>query len=329
MIVRLKGVKRVRSKGKTYYYHRRSMTRLPGQPGSAEFLTKIRELDRKTVKVSNPGTLGGLISSYRASPEFTNLAASSRINYQLVFDILAPNAGKPLHEITRASLYDLRDQLAAVRGRTVVNRLLTVLRIVFNWGIKREIMRGPSPTIGVDAIRRPKGAKHVNRPWRPEELEAMLAAAGPRLRLAIAMGAYTGLRESDVVRVTWSCYDGQAFETRTQKTGQRVWIPAHRRLREMLDTQKRITVPYTEDRIIGGTASGLRSSFFTVAKRIGMDGLSFHGLRHTLGTALAEAGCTALTIAAVLGHSNSRMAEHYSRHASRDHLAAEAFERLK
>jgi hypothetical protein len=54
-------------------------------------------------------------------------------------------------------------------------------------------------------------------------------------------------------------------------------------------------------------------------------GLSFHGLRHTLGTTLAEAGYDAATIAAVLGQATT-MAEHYSRTARRKHLVDAAIE---
>lgn len=42
-------------------------------------------------------------------------------------------------------------------------------------------------------------------------------------------------------------------------------------------------------------------------------GLSFHGLRYTQGTKLAEAGCDAPTIAAVLGQATTKIAEHYPR----------------
>lgn len=163
----------------------------------------------------------------------------------------------------------------------------------------------------------------------------MLDAAPPWLRVPIAIAAYTGLRESDVCRVTWTCYDGRAFETRMQKTGLPVWVPAHSRLRELLDL-----LPRDHEQIVVGATgrpvsmSRVSSAFFDLLKelreagRIGA-GLSFHGLRHTLGTALAEAGCDPPTIAAVLGQSTTRMAEHYSRTANRRGLAATAMQKME
>jgi integrase len=47
----------------------------------------------------------------------------------------------------------------------------------------------------------------------------------------------------------------------------------------------------------------LRTSWYKAAKRAGVDGLTFHDLRGTAVTRLAEAGCTEAEIAAITGHS--------------------------
>jgi integrase len=78
----------------------------------------------------------------------------------------------------------------------------------------------------------------------------------------------------------------------------------------------------------------LRSSFFRLIRKLVQEGkvgpgLSFHGLRHTLGTALAEAGCDTPTIAAVLGQATTAMAEHYSKNAKRKHLVGAAIDRIE
>jgi hypothetical protein len=83
MIVRMKGVKKIRAKGRVYYYHRKTMTRLPGQPGSAEFMAALDALNRKQELAARPGTLGGLIQRHRASPDFTDRAANTRRNRQM------------------------------------------------------------------------------------------------------------------------------------------------------------------------------------------------------------------------------------------------------
>jgi integrase len=212
--------------------------------------------------------------------------------------------------------------------------MIDVLRMLFNWAIKRDHM-DRNPALAVDKVKRPKNAKVVNRPWRAWEVETVLACASPQIRCAVAIAAYTGLRESNVVTVTWTNYNGTSFETRQIKTGDPVWVKAHYRLREILDATPRISPiiltgasrqPFTE--------GGLRSSFFRLIRKLVQEGkvgpgLSFHGLRHTLGTALAEAGCDTPTIAAVLGQATTAMAEHYSKNAKRKHLVGAAIDRIE
>jgi integrase len=330
MIVRVKGIKKVRAKGHIYYYHRKTGDRLPGEPRSPEFMAALDALNRKQELIARPGTLGALIQRYRGSPDFTDLAANTRRNRQWVFD-LKPLAGMRLVDIDSAFVYEVRDRAKAKHKRSFANLLINVLRLLFSWAIKRIIMDN-NPALDVEKVRRPKDAKVVNRPWRPEELEIVLAHASRQIRLAVAIAAFTGLRESNVVRVTWTSYDGVAFETRQIKTGDPIWVKAHFRLREMLDQTPRVSPVI----LIGArgkpfTESGLRTSFFRLIRKLVTEGkvqpgLSFHGLRHTLGTTLAEAGCDAATIAAVLGQATTKMAEHYSKTAKRKHLVDAAID---
>jgi integrase len=331
MIVRIKGVKRVRAKGHVYHYHRKTMTPLPGKPGSAEFIAAIDALNRKQELMAGPGTLGALIQRYRASPDFTDLAANTRRNRQWVFNYLKPLDGMRLTDIDSAFLYEVRDRAKVKHKRSFANLLIDVLRLLFTWAIKRDLME-KNPALAVDKIRRPKDAKVVNRPWRAEELEIVLAHASRQIRLAVVIAAYAGLRESNVVRVTWASYDGVAFETRQIKTGDPIWVKAHFRLRAILDQTPRVSpVILIGSRGKPFTENGLRTSFFRLIRNLVAEGkvqpgLSFHGLRHTLGTTLAEAGCDAATIAAVLGQATTKMAEHYSKTANRKHLVEAAID---
>jgi integrase len=45
------------------------------------------------------------------------------------------------------------------------------------------------------------------------------------------------------------------------------------------------------------------------------EGLTFHGLRHTVGKWLADAGCDNRDIQAWLGHKTVAMADHYTKQA--------------
>jgi hypothetical protein len=189
MIVRLKGVKRARAKGHVYFYHRGTGTRLPDDPNSAAFMDMLATLNRKGELAVRPGTLGDLIARYRALPEFTGCAVETHATYQKTFNYLQPLAGMPLVKIDSAFLYEVRDRANTKHKRHFANYMITVLRLLFNWAIKRKLADG-NPALAVDKIRRPKNAKVVNRRWRLEELDIVLDEAPFHLQAPIAIGAY-------------------------------------------------------------------------------------------------------------------------------------------
>ena len=63
--------------------------------------------------------------------------------------------------------------------------------------------------------------------------------------------------------------------------------------------------------------------------RIGLTGLSPHGLRKAACRRLAEAGCSANEIAAISGHASLREVERYTKAADQARMARNAMARTK
>ena len=96
MRIRLKHVKRFRARGRWYYYHRPTGTRLPDDPHSAEFVRRLAELDAQMVRQTEAdprGTLGALIAAYRTAPDFTTLRPRTRTDYGRYLDFLTEEIG--------------------------------------------------------------------------------------------------------------------------------------------------------------------------------------------------------------------------------------------
>lgn len=76
MIVHVHGVNKVRAKGRIYYYHRKTGVRLRSAYGTPAFFVELDRLNsiREPSARGQPGTWGGLVMAYRASPEFMNTA---------------------------------------------------------------------------------------------------------------------------------------------------------------------------------------------------------------------------------------------------------------
>jgi site-specific recombinase XerD len=222
-----------------------------------------------------------------------------------------------------------------------------VLSLLFNWGKPRGITT-INPAADVPKFKRPKHAAAANRPWSIAEFRAVMAALPPELRVALALGGFAGMRQQDVIAVTWASYDGSAIETRQLKTGDPPWVPAHKDLRSILDAERErrnIAAAHKKMEILIGargkplTGAGFRSRFFGIIRDLTATGtvepgLTFHGLRHTAATLLAEAGCDAKDIdakdiMAVTGHKTVAMAEHYARRANLRKRAIAAIGRLE
>lgn len=335
MIIRLKGIKTYRSKGKVYRYHRATGAPLTSEPGTAAFVEEVRRLDDKAAKKQEqPGALGGLMAAYRASPEFSSKSDLTRRDYLKVMDYLKPLADDPLDSFTAAFVIKLRDKTNNIRKRRFANYVLQVLSVLFNWGKPRNITDA-NPCESVEPIPRPKQAPIANRAWANDELDTVLAAASPSLRTAIALAAFTGLREGDVVTVTWSAIRNGRIEWRQAKTGDPVSMLIHSELRTILDeTPKTAVTIVTGSRGKPLTVEGLKTNFgklirrLTEAQAIG-PGLTFHGLRVTAATMAADAGAPLDEVQALLGHRTSAMAQHYTKQASKKRRADAAIVRME
>lgn len=88
-VVKLRHVKKYRSSGKVYWYHRITGERLPddeeARAGRVLEINSGLESDRPRTL---PGSLRDLIGQYRAGPDFRRLADSTRKSYDGILCLL-------------------------------------------------------------------------------------------------------------------------------------------------------------------------------------------------------------------------------------------------
>lgn len=340
VLLRLKNIHRVRSKGRTYYYHRPTKTPLKSAPGSAEFVAEVQAAEGiAPPPTALPGTLGALITAYKGSDAFLPLGARTKADYQKIIDCLQPVHGMALPMFTTDVILVLRDELKA--GRRWKNYFVTVIRIILGWGKPRKWV-AVNAAADIEGIKRPKNARKVNRPWTAEEYATVMKEAPIELKTPIALGLFTGQRESDVVSKKLDAYTGKEIELVSGKTGvDPVWIQCPKGLKTILDAElkRRAKVKVQALTLVVGargrplTEAGFRANFFKLIRRLKKDGkvkpgLTFHGLRHTLATLIADDGGDNRDIMAMLGHTSERMAMHYAKQADRKRRTKAVVQRL-
>ena len=208
------------------------------------------------------------------------------------------------------------------------------MSVLFKWGRLNGGLPETNPAAEIPKFRRPKHLPKANRRWTAEELDIVLAALPPELRLAAVLAVCTGMRQGDVLRFPWSGYRDGKIQGRAAKTGTPIWMPAHPMLAELLAKAPRLSPTI----VVGARGKpysqpGFRARFWRVlselraAGKIG-DGLTFHGLRTTCATMLHEAGCDTQTIMAVTGHQTEAMVRTYTEEADRAGRATAAIAKL-
>ena len=307
MRIRLRGLNRVRKRladgsEATYYYAWKGGPRLPGKPGSAEFLAAYNVAISR--KVTPPtGVILSLLQGYQASDDFLSLAPRTRRDYVRQIKAIEVRFGDfPVSALadrrTRGEFMKWRDDLA-LRSRRQADYAWVVLALVLAWAKNRGII-GTNPCERGGRLYRGSRADKV---WTADDETAFLRVASPPLRLALQLALWTGQRQGDLLALPWSAYDGAKIRLKQSKTGLRVVIPVGAPLKAALDCTKRVSPviltntdgkPWTED--------GFRSSWAKAREKAGIVGITFNDLRGTAVTRLALLGATEAEIATLTGH---------------------------
>jgi integrase len=270
MRVRLKGLHAVKvrlagGRVTNYHYAWRGGPRLQGEPGSPEFIASYNAAVATKV-APPPGTLQELIRYFERN--------------------------RGVFKEWRSGIAQ-RSRRQADYAWTVLARILAVAK---DHG---KIRVNPCERGGrlYDGSRRDKV-------WSLDDEKVYLDAAPAHMRLPILLGAWTGQRQGDLLRLPWSAYDGKFIRLRQSKTGVHVCVPTVGPLKEALDAEKarkRGLLILLTKKGQKWTEDGFRVSWRKACTKAGISGLTFHDLRGTAVTRLKLAGCNEAETAVFTG----------------------------
>jgi integrase len=140
------------------------------------------------------------------------------------------------------------------------------------------------------------------------------------LRLYILAALQTGARRGELIRLCWSDIDFKMglITFANHKNGDLRTVPMTERMRQLLASLPRpldSTAPVLPRR----KPLVLTRSFARLCQRLAIADLTFHDLRHDVGSQLAMANVPIRTIAEVLGHRKLEMTLRYA-HLAPGHL---------
>lgn len=225
---------------------------------------------------------------------------------------------------------------AGVAPRTAIIDVTTVsiaLRRATRFGY---IERNP-----VEAVKMPKAVSSEREVFSLDEIYALVAAAPNQdWQTLILLGAFTGARLGDCLRMTWDNLlpEHKVIVYTQQKTGKRVALPVHA---DLLDHLAKIAENGAEGLLCRSLAKkgipgkhGISEGFKRVVERAGLDLMvvkgqgtqnfarrTFHSLRHTFSSILAGHGVSEELRMRLTGHSSRVIHQKYT------HLTSESLQK--
>ena len=197
-----------------------------------------------------------------------------------------------------------------VRANTIrlelalISHLFTVARGA--WGMSYLV--NPVPLAKTARPRLPAGR---DRRLREGEEAALLAAASPGLRAVIRWSLATAMRAGEIAGLTWGQIDTKQRSAHlpVTKNGTARTVPLSREALAVLESIPR----RIDGSVFGMSANAIRLAWQRARAAAGIEGLTFHDLRHEAISRLFErTDLDAMEIAQISGHRTLSMLSRYT-----------------
>ena len=189
-------------------------------------------------------------------------------------------------------------------------RYLTVLKAVFNRGKRLGVLRENPATL----VQTPKPNNVIVR-YLTDAQERTLNGALPERFVPIVMTAiHTGLRQGELLRLTWQDVDWTVgvLTIHETKGGERRRVPMNSVMQTLFTGLKDAGKPAPTDRVFPHDHRYLRRIFAKAVERAGLAQFRFHDLRHTFASRLAMNGGNDRTLMALGGWKSPRMLDRHA-----------------
>ncbi len=210
------------------------------------------------------------------------------------------------------------------RNPSTVNRYFSALSGLLRYGCCSLRWMDDNPCANLLKLKEtPRERRVLTADEEIRILDACRQSKNPYIYCITLFALTTGARRGEILSLTWDCID---FENRIafikdSKNGRPRKVGIVSSLMEELKQLHAIRNPSKPLVFASKTAFGkvdIKKAWQNALEKAGIEDFVFHGLRHHFCSIGGELGASGVQLRSQLGHSSSRMTDHYS------HLEADA-----
>lgn len=327
----------VRPQGKTYYLRYqtiRGKTRQLRLANAGDVtLAQARHLaEQARNKIAMGEDPAQTRAAQRAVPTFAAFIQDQYIPYiktykrswdtdvSLLKNHLLPRFGNMhLDEITRLDIQKVHiDRRASGAAPGSANRLLILMRYVFNLAIKWEVpgvKANPSKDIPLMEENN-KLERYLTQDEAHRLYDAVCGSENPMLRFIMPMLLMTGARKKEVLNARWEDFDleRRLWRVPISKTGKARHVPLSNGVLKLLANLPRAgRCPYLfPNPATGKPYVSAFCAWNTARKNAGLPKVRMHDLRHSFASFLINGGRSLYEVQRILGHTQSKTTQRYA-----------------
>ncbi len=239
-----------------------------------------------------------------------------------------------LSDVSPSVLAECRDRLLSEKGghgrprkNNTVIRYIASIGIVLEYCIKEWLWLTHNP---VRSIKKPHVGKGKTRFFDQDEIQKIktlcAASESPHLLPIFTIALHSGMRRGEVLSLKWENIDfkNKEIHLATSKNGEPRDIPMTEEVFKILSSLA-IYKPIDSSHLLFPKKNDvqkpidIRPSWERVLQKAGIQGATFHTIRHTTCSLLAQMGLSPILIARIVGHKDSRTTDRYT-HAVKSHV---------
>lgn len=183
-------------------------------------------------------------------------------------------------------------------------------------GLLSAILNEYNPSLTVRTTLPKKIRPDIQIPSEADLIAIINTSKGTKYELPIALAIWLGLRQSEIVGLTWDCIDGDTIHikqaivegengpvkkgTKSYSGKREIRIPKH--IKDLLND-----APHNGDRIVNLSGKAIYSGFSRICQKAGTPHFRFHDLRHANASVMLAIGVPDKYSMKRMGHATNNM----------------------